>query len=190
MGKISGAWGNRWQPLALPDDAKSVGSNPLILLTNQGLLTMGAEETIKALPCPLQFGLLQLKHGSEFPMTIHPFLIGTSQTNQADAGQQSQAELHSQADATAEQLTTLLGEGCDRSQGGNSCQFRCQFRFSALAVQCWSTAQAERPGVNTWPGGRSNGRHGVAAPGAEMVRELYRPWGALPSEAQERVWSS
>ena len=90
----------------LPDHPQPVRSNPLVLFLYQRLLAAHAEQAIKTVLRLEQLRFLDVEDGGDFAVAIQAFLVGASQTDQADDRDQGEADLQGQSDRAVEQFLT------------------------------------------------------------------------------------
>ena len=93
-----------------PNDAAAVGRDPLLLLLQQGLLTINAEQAIEGALLSLKPVELQRQNRLNFAVTIQPLLMGQGQFGQRDKRQSQPNRLQGKAKKGKQQLFT--GNGC------------------------------------------------------------------------------
>ena len=93
--------------ISAPDDAKAIGSNPLILFAHQTLLTSDAENTIEPLLQGVEFGAFNLDNRCQLSMTGEALLVGTGQTNEAHRSENDQPGLDGQSEQRALKLSPI-----------------------------------------------------------------------------------
>ena len=104
--------------ISAPDDAKAIGSDPLILFAHQTFLPTDAEKTVKSLLQGIEFCAFNLNNGRQLSMTGQSLLVGAGQTNQTDSAKKDQPSLDSESQQRALHLSTI---GLPLNFSSNAC---------------------------------------------------------------------